>query len=256
MPGICRLCLNERDLRESHIVPKWAWKRARADSTEKNPNPVVFMDDVVLQTSKQVVEELLCHDCEQRFGKVEDYIARITFQPDNTAPLLDLVGDVLLQTNRTRAVPAGKLNHEFVTFFGVSVIWRASVSKSVPACSLGPKYEEQFRRYLLGEVGLPTACALAVAFSDLQIEGAGNMAAICTTPTTERLDGHHVHRFPIFGLMYCLAVGNRLPQWAKTACHARSPEHLLLLSPQDDLIRWLGPWMMKARPVGSLAKRS
>jgi hypothetical protein len=39
--GQCRLCLHDRKLRKSHLMPAALWAGAR-DSGLKNPNPVVM----------------------------------------------------------------------------------------------------------------------------------------------------------------------------------------------------------------------
>jgi hypothetical protein len=66
--GKCRLCLQDRELRSSHLLPKSMYKLLRNDEFS-NPNPFVHGPERSVQTSKQAQQYLLCHDCEQRFSK-------------------------------------------------------------------------------------------------------------------------------------------------------------------------------------------
>lgn len=85
MLGTCRLCLNESDLQDSHILPKWAYAR---DEAYSNPNPVILSDGIARQHSKQHQEHMLCSACEQAFSRREAYVASVTCQRNEQAPLL------------------------------------------------------------------------------------------------------------------------------------------------------------------------
>ena len=78
MTGFCSLCGHDRDLQESHIIPKFVgrWlKKTSASGFLVNAN----------HASKRVQDlitlNLLCHDCEERFSKFETYFANNVFFP-------------------------------------------------------------------------------------------------------------------------------------------------------------------------------
>jgi hypothetical protein len=66
--GRCHLCLETRELRDSHFIPAAFYKLLRAPG-EKNPNPVVVNRNTQKQTSQQYRGHLLCAICEDRFNK-------------------------------------------------------------------------------------------------------------------------------------------------------------------------------------------
>jgi hypothetical protein len=85
--GDCRLCLAKGvELQVSHIVPKWTYRRA-FDKTRANgsPNPIMMTNEVVIQTSEQRAEPMLCVACEQQLGRDESYIADLAYQTENWA---------------------------------------------------------------------------------------------------------------------------------------------------------------------------
>jgi len=87
--GDCRLCgATQVPLRESHIVPSWAYRRARDRTSIGPPDPIRVSEGVVVQTSEQVKERLLCGACEQRLCKDENYVSKLAYQEDGTLGLL------------------------------------------------------------------------------------------------------------------------------------------------------------------------
>lgn len=65
--GICKLCFLEKDLRESHYLPRSAYKSNRARAL-KNQNPVV-LGSKLKQDQSQVTDYVFCTDCEQRLSR-------------------------------------------------------------------------------------------------------------------------------------------------------------------------------------------
>lgn len=252
MLGTCRLCLTQANLRESHIIPAWVYKRSRTPTR----HPVVAVrDGVVMESSKQVTDSLLCTPCEQRIGAVENRISQIVYQADGSAPFLDLVGNALhFDDNGGRLCLPGKLPTEDLIFFGVSVVWRASISSKVPSCRLGADHEEAFRQFLLGAPFPPDASCLT-CFYDLPMETGEHIASICYFPWTAEGDDCSVHEFTVFGLGFALATGNVSAEVRKACTHA-SQDHWILLARQDVLLESaFAIFMRNARRVGKLARK-
>ena len=255
--GSCKLCQkNAVELCDSHILPAWAYKRARGDKTP----PVVVEDNKAFYCARQASEYMLCPECEQRFSRREKLVAELAYpeQSASHAPFLDAVGPVVRVADSLRAALPGKLDTAALAYFGVSVVWRASISRQMDACRLGDRYNEEFRRYLLGLAELPEKAACVVSFHDLRGEENINLSTVSSTPVTVRCQRggtvFFAHRFAILGLSYFLAVGGRIPQEIRSFCVVRSPERLVMLAPQAALLNWIGPTFGGARPVGSLAK--
>src|SRR2546425_1123910 len=65
--GQCHLCLQTKELKESHLIPAAFYRLLRTPG-EKNPNPVVINPTFQGRTSKQVTGRMLCGTCEARFN--------------------------------------------------------------------------------------------------------------------------------------------------------------------------------------------
>lgn len=118
-PAICKLCLREKQLVRSHIVPNFAYKPLR------NGKGQIF----VLSRKKRVVqtghfEKLLCSDCETVLSRYESEFAKDWMQP------------ILADSNRLLAATISGVLFvgvsDWIKFklFHLSVFWRAAVSSS------------------------------------------------------------------------------------------------------------------------------
>src|ERR1019366_9059715 len=66
--GICALCRNERELRNSHFLPQALYRYVRAN-TGAVRSPIIIGSDSARNTDRQFTKYLLCHECEQRFSR-------------------------------------------------------------------------------------------------------------------------------------------------------------------------------------------
>lgn len=253
--GTCRLCLvQDVELLDSHIVPRWAYKRLHAN--RGNPIPVMLGGGVAIQKPKQFSEYLLCSACEKRFAEVEQPVSQALCQADGTAPYKGLVGDVVASDPATplRAVLPGRLDLSSLLYFSSSVIWRASVATIVDNCSLGARYSDEFRQYLLGTGGFPANAACVVTLHDHPLASGFEMGRFFSIPSSEKHVGYHTHQLVICGARFNLLVGGRLPGFARGLCIARSAEPLVILAPHDALFDQLGPWLQAQKPKGAIAR--
>ena len=137
--GICKLCLQERELRNSHIIPEFLYKptyddKHRANDTNTDASTVRF-------SQKGLREHLLCDVCEGHLNVFETYFANIWYDKSATPKKLMYYGSETLSV---------KVNYADFKLFYLSVLWRASVS-TLPYFSrvnLGP-YEEGIRQMVL-----------------------------------------------------------------------------------------------------------
>src|SRR5664279_1064645 len=158
--GFCALCLQTKQLRDSHLLPAGVLRLLRDDSL-KNPNPFVMSLDYVGQTSCQAKQYLLCQDCEQRLSREGENwtIKHCYHESDRSFPLRDLLkGETpILSGPSGCAYDASKIvgiDIERLVYFSASVIWRASLRKwqlrrqTYDAIQIGAGYQEQLRQYL------------------------------------------------------------------------------------------------------------
>ena len=78
MAGFCSLCGHNRDLQESHIIPKFVGKWLKKTSAT---GFLVNANHASKRVQDLITLNLLCHDCEERFSKFETYFANNVFFP-------------------------------------------------------------------------------------------------------------------------------------------------------------------------------
>jgi len=97
--------------------------------------------------------------------------------------------------------------------------------------SLG-RYEEDFRKFLLGLSEFPEHAAIWIALSNTP-----SPAPAMNFPGSQRGESYHQHCFKIPGVSSTLFVGNRLTDRIRKCCAARSPERIIFFTDIDSLIR-------------------
>lgn len=198
----CRLCKEDRPLRESHIFPEWLYKPLYDD----NHRFFVLSTDVNKRRGihpKGIYEKLLCCECEGRLSVWEGYARNVFYDLP-----LKLVED-------SRAVVFSGLQYTPFKLFQMSLIWRASITSRSEAhrIDLGP-HTERIRKMLFedrpGEVH--------EYGSILMLPGLGQelMQQFLYPPESlpTKLDGHSAYRAVFGGLFWLFIVSNhsaRLP---------------------------------------------
>lgn len=232
---VCALCREPSDLRRSHLLPKALYKLLRTEG-DKNPNPVALSETKFHQTSYQVRQPLLCNDCEEIFSR-EGERATIgsCFRSDDSFPLREelltleplarAAGGALYCGRYLKTASSAQL-----VYFAASVFWRASVSSwTAPGgpdlrIRLGTKYQEAFRRYLLGRAEFPKQAAMWISVSNGEFDG-----VVLSAPVGVRHVLCHVHQMIIPGLWFRLLVGNRIRPENYQSCAYHSPLKVLHL---------------------------
>jgi hypothetical protein len=173
--GTCKLCMLEMNLQDSHLMPRSLYKKARGSGTRGNQDPHVVTVRGRKPSSHQVTDYVLCRECEHRFNKNgEDYVMRLVTQQNGRFPLLEILNKIPPQQSGRNfaaysAAGTPDIDRDKIAYFALSVFWRASVhtweqeSGEMVSIDLGKKYNEEIRRYLLGETAIPKHAALTVA---------------------------------------------------------------------------------------------
>lgn len=125
--GICALCLNEKELRDSHFFPKFVYRsinRIKKNKTEK----------ILLQHNRnatplfhEIKKYFLCSCCENKLNKNgEDYTARLITASDKHPPKLHIIylnymsGKMLYYRSEIE-----NLDNQKIVYFATSIFWRA-----------------------------------------------------------------------------------------------------------------------------------
>jgi hypothetical protein len=130
--GTCQLCLQERELRSSHLIPKSTYRLLRNEGFS-NPNPFIHGVEHSVQTSKQAQQYLLCSDCEQLFSKRgEAWVMSHCWRSVGDFPIQQIlfrstpiIANDELKIYAGSAIP--ELDMDKLVYFGASVFWRAAV---------------------------------------------------------------------------------------------------------------------------------
>jgi len=241
--GICKLCLIEKDLRDSHYMPAAIFKQLRMP-TFKNPNPVLITPDVTCTTSRQVKDYVLCSDCEQRFSKQgEAWVLANMARPGGFALQASLLAAGPLERNNDFAVFSGaaipSINMDALAYFGMSIFWRAGAHRwpwegEFVNLELGP-YLEPIRLFLLDQGSFPDQMVLAARISGLK-----KVLELTQLPQARNRQGYHLHSFTIPGLAFSLGVGSRLPSNSLRISTAPSPEQFVGFCPSAELNEMMG----------------
>jgi len=232
--GICRLCLKERELKNSHFISKAAYKHLLGGDG-KNQNPYLVNEQLSVQTSNQITAHAFCAECEDRFNKCgETTFFQYCYQSDGTFRLLDELRKMPpIEENKTHIVyrvPDSLSNIiPQLAYFGTSIFGRSAAfpwklrGKLIDGIQLGKRYQEEFRKFLLHEDSFPTNAALVI---ELSVEN-NRLVNLFNTPSRTNEAGIHQYWFFIAGFHFRLFVGARIPSDARLLSIYRPDEQLL-----------------------------
>lgn len=221
--GPCGLCREHADLKRSHVMPAWAYRKVRGDDHRGNPNPVRVSGGKAATTSQQLWRHFLCSSCEALFSRAEGYAATLARTTEDSFPLLShLDGAPHVVTGNLSTVVVNTLKSDILAYFALSILWRADVMEGW--VSLGP-YKEPLRRFLLGQDPFPrnvhvTLNAITRAARSL------NLDRMFTSPLTARSGQCRVHMFVVCGMEFLAWIGGTQPPDIERFCLAcsMSPE--------------------------------
>ena len=174
---ICRLCSALGPVRNSHVIPEWAY--GPVYDTKHRAAALDLRRASIPYAQKGIRERLLCGTCEQEFGRWEDTFQRfwkpaILFAAPITEPHLCISG----------------LPYDAFKLFHLSVLWRAGIAKSeaFALIKLGP-HEVHLRNILL-EGRAPTDLVYPISASVLRDPGSGGAFEACVmTSVAGRVNG-------------------------------------------------------------------
>lgn len=204
--GTCALCKKQESLQNSHLIPKWAYRRVCEADPASPRSPVLVADGSAVSTNKQITRYLLCAECEQRFSTREDYIARLTTLESGRIRLFDNITR-MDAPHHNLALLNQEVDAEQIAYFAASVMWRGHVMTG--GCKLGA-YEPIFREYLLGQAPFPNQAVVSVGLftESPHIDALGWVSA----PASQKTGLLWVHGFLIAGLAFRCLVGKALDQ--------------------------------------------
>src|SRR4051812_15526269 len=127
--GICKLCLQDKSLLSSHMMPAALYRSGRKREFE------AITCSGTLETDIELKQPLLCRECEQRFdqGGESHVLEQIAPKSRRTFPLRERMRvaysrDADSSSSRFFGPDFG-LDMEKFTYFAISVVWRAAAAQ-------------------------------------------------------------------------------------------------------------------------------
>jgi hypothetical protein len=141
----CKLCLNEKELKKSHIIPNSIFKKIFKNNNGSAINVIDDNHSTICRSSDSWWEYLFCENCEKHLNlEYEKYSLSIM---RNVNPKIEIV------KNNDSIIFKGLDTQRFLLFW-VSILWRASLS-TLPAYEkvvLHKTWSEEIRRHLCHQI--------------------------------------------------------------------------------------------------------
>jgi hypothetical protein len=206
MIGTCALCNKNANLQNSHLIPKWAYRRILENDPEKPRAPVAITDGNAVLSNKQTTAYLLCAECEQRFSTCENYVARLTELENGQIKLFAYI--TRSDTPKRKMASLNKdVDVEQLVYFAASVLWRGCVITG--GCELGV-YEPKFRQYLLNQAPFPPEAIITLGLFEESKDF--DTLGWVSEPASKKASPVWVHGFLLTGLVFRCLVGKTLDQ--------------------------------------------
>jgi hypothetical protein len=120
-PGTCKLCSQVKELVRAHIIPRSFSLGAKGQSKQLLEARQHDTKDVQLWQNGVWDDEILCEDCEGRFGSWDDYGFQVLGNPPGN--------DVLPRNgSEMQAFVIKDVDYSRLKLFVLGVLWRASAS--------------------------------------------------------------------------------------------------------------------------------
>ncbi len=238
--GKCKLCLLDKPLCDSHLMPRAAYDYCRAPIGE----PVVANAKIIMESSRQLQHPLLCKGCEGVLNEGgEDWIVPLFARYEGEFGFFEILRGVAPEVSdngydgysaaKNPAIRAHKVIH-----FALGIFWKAAVhswakDEREPLIELG-MYREPIRKFLLGEAGFPERMALVVGVMRPPVKDIAFLAPYRTVEPT-----YHRFYFYTSGILWTLSVGKGVDDELRKTCFATNPGRPVLVGNFSDDVRYV-----------------
>jgi hypothetical protein len=215
--GKCRMCLHEKTLVRSHLMPAALYDYCR----KGEHGPIKVGGGFVMPTDRQTQDYLLCEDCEDVLNTGgERWILDKLATWERTFPLYDLLtkvppffdedGMVVYLAGQNPEIEVEKLTH-----FALGLFWKASVHSwrgdtTDPRIDLGP-YSEEIRKWLRGQNAFPKYVYLVVV-----VEKPQKAQITMNDPYEGVRQGWRTHFVHVPGVLFMMALGKTVDDSVRT----------------------------------------
>jgi hypothetical protein len=222
--GKCKLCLLNKSLCKSHMIPRAAYDYCRPPAG----NPLVANSELIIESSRQLQHPLLCEECEEVLNAGgEDWVVPLFARYDGTFGLFELLKRMTPDATDNgydgyAAVKNPDIKADKLIHFALGIFWKAAVhswsgATREPLIELG-NYSEPIRKFLRGEAGFPNRMAFNIGVMRPPVKDIAFLAPF-------RTDEHAYHRFYFYtsGICWTLSVGKSVDAELRASCFANNP---------------------------------
>jgi hypothetical protein len=191
----CRLCLRDKPLRRSHILPEFVYSRLY-NRNHRFQELATDEGRGLVFRQQGLREFLLCDDCEVQFSKYETYVSPFLMRPGG-----------LKISSKTHPV-LNKVEYAKFKLFQLSILWRAHVATHpiFRRVNLGAKHSEKLRLMLHHETaGEPYEYGCMMIAADF---GDTPMADFISPAIRYRDAGHNHYALIFAGFTWLFAVSS------------------------------------------------
>ncbi len=183
--------------------------------------------------------------------KVETRWAPLVYD-DGEFPILEKLGEGI-GDEKDRAREFGSVSMDDAIYLAASVIWRGSVTSRL-SLNLG-KYQEAFRRFLMGEATFPGKAEVMLSvLGDKKTDYFPEMYQVLVPPWATRSGRCHMHRFLLCGCLFVVWVGGELPLLSRDHGLVRGVRPFVLVGDHDSAVQLLAEQILSSEPKGKLAR--
>lgn len=198
---VCKLCLKEAELRNSHIIPEFIHEQLYDSKHRAFQLSNKLEKPRLMQKGER--EQLLCMECETKLSRWENYAQKLLYDRESLP---------VVETKHAEYISYSRVEYSEFKLFQLSLLWRASVSTLdfFSSVKLGP-HEERIRLMLMDEnpgKDWEYCCSLTAIIHE------GELYEGMTSPMRLRTpdEGHIFYRFLIAGYYWSFIVSSHEKQ--------------------------------------------
>jgi hypothetical protein len=148
IPGICKLCGENSELQNSHIIPEFFYDLIYDENPRRFRSVPADPSEKIKYEQQGICEHLFCKDCDnRRLGQWEDYVKRAFID----GKIVD--GKRPQAVKMRECVVLQNLDYKKFKLFLLSLLWRMSIAKHdfFANVNLGQQHEGKIHKALLDE---------------------------------------------------------------------------------------------------------
>jgi len=239
--GQCKLCLQTRELQDSHLLPKALYKKSRYEGGG-NPNPTLITSKAMVQTSEQMKDYVLCRDCEQLFNRNGERYVMSLVHARGRFPLLAALRSIkpasvspFASHYDLKSLPA--IDRAQLAYYALSIFWRASVhiwdkrERTTPVIDLGTN-NEVLRKYLIGETGFPKEVVLMLVVCTDNLSQNSFFEPNKGNPDME------TYTFITRGLNFFMMLGEQVTDKTRKVCIINGERKMISVRTCEEKVVW------------------